>query len=288
MTLTLQIHDGTSLCAAIVYRADIGGRGMSEPRITFEDGGAYERIMGVWSQRAGAVFLDWLAPADGLRWLDVGCGNGAFTELLFARHAPLSVDGIDPSAAQIEYARHRPGTSGATFRQGDAMALPYQDAAFDAAVMALVIFFVPDPARGVAEMARVVRPGGRLSAYAWNVPDGGVPITPVWDELAASGLPFALPPSADASRIEALRALWTAAGLREIETTEITVQRDYDSFEEYFETILLSPNIANALNALDQPGLSAFKTRLRQRMGVAESGPITRTARANAVKGVVG
>jgi ubiquinone/menaquinone biosynthesis C-methylase UbiE len=50
----------------------------------------------------------------------------------------------------------------AEFRQGDAMALPFPDNSFDLAVMALVIFFVPDPAKGVAEMVRVVSPGGTV------------------------------------------------------------------------------------------------------------------------------
>ena len=51
-------------------------------QIRFDDGAAYERYMGKWSQLAGETFLDWLAPKSGLRWLDVGCGNGAFTEML--------------------------------------------------------------------------------------------------------------------------------------------------------------------------------------------------------------
>ena len=66
-------------------------------QIRFDDGAAYERYMGKWSQLAGEIFLDWLAPKSGLRWLDVGCGNGAFTELLVERCAPVSVQGIDPS-----------------------------------------------------------------------------------------------------------------------------------------------------------------------------------------------
>lgn len=73
--------------------------------IRFDDGAAYERYMGKWSQLAGEAFLDWLAPAPGLRWLDVGCGNGAFTEMLAERCAPASVEGIDPSEAQLAYAR---------------------------------------------------------------------------------------------------------------------------------------------------------------------------------------
>src|SRR4051812_24453230 len=81
---------------------------MSEPAIRFEDGAAYERMMGTWSRLAGSVFLDWLAPHPGLRWLDVGCGNGAFTELIAQRCAPAAVDGIDPSDAQLAFARGRP------------------------------------------------------------------------------------------------------------------------------------------------------------------------------------
>ena len=75
----------------------------------FTDGDAYERFMGRWSRTAGETFLDWLALPPGLRWLDVGCGTGAFTELLIARCAPAMVDGIDPSEDQIAYARKTPG-----------------------------------------------------------------------------------------------------------------------------------------------------------------------------------
>jgi ubiquinone/menaquinone biosynthesis C-methylase UbiE len=90
----------------------------------------------------------------------VGCGNGAFTELLIARCAPAEIHGIDPSEAQIAYARKRPAARLAKFEIGDAMGLPFPAKTFDAAIMALVIFFVPDPAKGVAEMARVVCPSG--------------------------------------------------------------------------------------------------------------------------------
>jgi ubiquinone/menaquinone biosynthesis C-methylase UbiE len=120
--------------------------------IRFDDGAGYERYMGKWSQLAGDTFLDWLAPAPGLRWLDVGCGNGAFTETLVERCAPASVDGIDPAAGQLAHARARPAARIAQFHQGDAMALPFPDDTFDVAVMPLVIFFVPEPAEGVAEM----------------------------------------------------------------------------------------------------------------------------------------
>src|ERR1700758_3439174 len=116
---------------------------MTEYQIRFEDGAAYERMMGTWSRLAGDVFLDWLAPRPGQRWIDVGCGNGAFTELLVQRCAPAEVQGVDPSEAQLNFARPRHSAGIAHFQRGDAMALPFDSNSFDAAVMALVIFFVP-------------------------------------------------------------------------------------------------------------------------------------------------
>lgn len=125
-----------------------------EHQIRYDDGAGYERYMGSWSRLAGEVFLDWLAPRPGLRWIDIGCGNGAFTELLVQRCAPAEVQGIDPSEAQLAFARARPAARGAAFHQGDAMALPFRQDTFDAAVMALVIFFVPDPARATFRLIR--------------------------------------------------------------------------------------------------------------------------------------
>ena len=80
---------------------------MSAPEIKFEDGAAYDQMMGVWTQFVGSHFLKWLDPADGLRWLDVGCGTGAFTQQIIDSSRPACVDGIDPSRAQIEFAGNR-------------------------------------------------------------------------------------------------------------------------------------------------------------------------------------
>src|SRR5258705_10670906 len=98
---------------------------MTELQIRFEDGAAYERMMGAWSRLAGDIFLDWLAPRLGLRWIDVGCGNGAFTQLLVERCAPAEIQGIDPSEGQLALARTRPAARLAQFPPGDAMELPF-------------------------------------------------------------------------------------------------------------------------------------------------------------------
>src|ERR1700730_4092884 len=186
---------------------------MAEHQIRFDDGSASERLMVPWSRLAGEIFLDWLVPRPGLRWVDVGCGNGAFTELVVERYAPAEVQGIDPSEGQLAYAGARPATRLAEFRKADAMALPFPANKFDAAVMALVIFFVPDPAKGVAEMVRVVSPGGTVATYAWDLLGGGFPAEPIHAEMRTMGVTPLLAPSLDASRMEALRGLWTGAGL---------------------------------------------------------------------------
>ena len=112
---------------------------MSEqPQIRFEDGAAYETYMGVWSRKVGEEFLAWLKPRQGLSWIDVGCGNGAFTALLAERVTPSAVLGVDPSPAQLAFARTRGGVDMARFEQGNAMELPAADNSADAAAMALV------------------------------------------------------------------------------------------------------------------------------------------------------
>ena len=122
--------------------------------------------MGRWSRIVGEAFLDWLAVPKGLRWLDVGCGNGVFTAVLIARCAPAAVSAIDPSEGMLSYARTRPDATLAEFRVGDAEALPYPNRSFDAATMALAISFIPDPLKAVKEMVRVVRPGGWVATNA--------------------------------------------------------------------------------------------------------------------------
>ena len=259
---------------------------MAQRPIRFDDGVAYERMMAVWSRFAGQIFLDWLSPAARQRWIDVGCGNGAFTELIVRRCAPSEVRGIDPSEAQLSFARTRPGAAGAEFLLGDAMALPFEADRFDTAVMALVIFFVPEPRKGLAEMTRVVRPGGMVAAYAWDALGGGSPTQPILAEMPALGLTPPLPPSAAASRIEALRGLWMAAGLEAVETRDITVQRTFGGFDDFWNTTT-SSTLKHTLAELPADAVEQLKQRVRAHVAADAQGRITCDARANAVKGRV-
>jgi ubiquinone/menaquinone biosynthesis C-methylase UbiE len=260
---------------------------MAEPQIRFADGAAYEQYMGAWSRLAGRVFLDWLAPPVGLHWIDVGCGNGAFTELLVERCAPASIDGVDPSEDQLAFARAQPAGRLARYHKGDAMALPFASGVFDAAVMALVIFFVPNPAKGLAEMARVVKPGGSVSAYAWDVVGGGLPGAPIQSEMRAMGIDPPRPPSFEISRIEALQRLWKDSGLIDLETREITITRTFVDFEDFWRISLLAPGIGPFVAKMSTAEAGQLKERVRTRLPADAAGRITYSSRAYAIKGCV-
>ena len=260
---------------------------MSHAPIRFDDGAAYERAMGVWSRDVGIHFLDWLAPTPGLSWVDVGCGNGAFTELLIERTAPAEVKGVDPSEGQIAFARTRAGTAKAHFGIGDAMALPFDADRFDAAAMALVIFFVPDPAKGLAEMVRVTRPGGLISAYAWDILGGGFPYAPIQDAMREAGLTPALPPSVEASLLPALEALWRGAGLEEVETTTLPAQRSYPDFDTFWNNTTGGGAIMASLQTLPPEVLERIRNGTRAGLKIDAGGGVHCVARANAVRGRV-
>lgn len=112
--------------------------------IRFVDGEGYERFMGRWSRVAGRLFLDWLSLPSGLKWLDVGCGTGAFTEIIKESSGASEIMAIDPSTAQISYAQSRKRVEGIQFQVADARSMPFDDERFDVALSALVLNFIPD------------------------------------------------------------------------------------------------------------------------------------------------
>jgi SAM-dependent methyltransferase len=260
---------------------------MDATQIRFDDGAAYEEFMGKWSQLAGDTFLRWLAPPERWRWVDVGCGNGAFTEMLLERCSAVQVEGIDPSPEQLAFARARLATRPVRFQVGDAIALPYADAEFDAAVMALVIFFVADPAQAVAEMARVVRPGGSVSSYAWDILGGGFPFNALQEEMSALGPAPIWPPSVGASRLETMRALWSDAGLVQVETRVISVERTFDDFDTFWKIARTGPRLLPRINTMSTDERELLQERLRARLTADANGRIVCRARANAIKGEV-
>ncbi len=149
--------------------------------------------------------------------LDVGVGPG-----LLLRDLALSVGaggkavGLDMSAPMIEIARHRcDGLSQVAFEQGNAMKLPFPDAAFDVAVSTQVYEYVPDMALALRELYRVMKPGGRIlildtdwDSLVLHTNDRArqARILEVWDEhLADAHLPATLSPKLRAAGFQITR-----------------------------------------------------------------------------------
>ncbi|HEX4407533.1 MAG TPA: methyltransferase domain-containing protein [Xanthobacteraceae bacterium] len=260
---------------------------MTQPTYTFTDGKAYERMMGRWSKIAGDQFLDWIDAPKGKSWIDVGCGNGAFTEVLIARTAPAAVTGVDPSDGQIAFARERPGAKLAQFRTADAQALPFPDKSFDNATMALVIVFLSDPLKAAQEMARVVRAGGIVTTYMWDYPEG-FPLRPVGEAMKSLGLGPSAPPNVDAARADSMRRYWTDAGLEAVETKEIRFRISYSSFDDFWEsTAVPMGSVGTAIAKMSEETRERLKAKLREQLPMASDGSISYEAAANAVKGRV-
>jgi SAM-dependent methyltransferase len=134
--------------------------------------GPYEPVVEITKEVHDAL-LEALAPQPGERWLDVATGTGAVA--LLAARAGAEVTGLDLSPALIETAKQKAAAEGLEidFEAGDAEALPYEDASFDAVCSAIGTQFAPDHAAVAGELARVCRPGGRLGLACWT-PDSGV------------------------------------------------------------------------------------------------------------------
>ena len=261
---------------------------MSVSEKLFTDGEAYERLMGRWSRLVARTFLDWVDAPKNIDWLDVGCGNGAFTEELIARCAPAAVTAVDPSDDQLAYARTRTGASMADFRVGDAEKLPFADNSFDAAGMALVISFLPDPGKAVAEMARVVRPGGSVATYMWDTLAGGAPVHPIYLAMESMGFTSARPPNPRASDRDAMQGFWEEAGLEAIETRVIRISTAYSDFDDFWDSNVVPIGPQGKIIAGMPPGGRAeLRQRLRDHLSAGPDGRIIYEALANSIKGRV-
>lgn len=194
---------------------------------------AYDRFMGRYSRLLAPQLADLAGLKPGLRVLDVGCGPGALTAELVDRLGAEAVTAVDPSVPFVEAARAR--HPGVDVHLGVAEELPFEADAFDAALAQLVVHFMADPIGGLTEMRRVTRPGGVVVACVWDFAGGGAPLSLFW-AVARELHPGALDESRLAGAREAhLRELFAAAGLREVEETALSVEREHAGFDEWWE-----------------------------------------------------
>src|SRR5437588_10409936 len=199
-------------------------------------GAAYEPYVGRWSRVVARQVVAWLGIPQGARWLDIGCGTGALSQTILDVAAPRQITGIDPSEGYITFARQQVRDRRVRFRLADAQALPEAPASYDAVVAGLVLNFVPQPNRAVAEMHRVARVGGTVAVYVWDYARQMQLIRSFWD--AAVALDPAASKLDEGQRFpicqpEPLMQLFRTEGLREVEVRMIdipTVSRDFDDY----------------------------------------------------------
>lgn len=262
-------------------------------------GSPYEAYVGRWSRVVAPELLAWLAVESGGRWLDVGCGTGALSETILSAAEPAEVVGIDASEGFVAfarehvgaYAREHVGDGRATFRVADAGALPFEDARFDAVVSGLVLNFLPSPARALAEMVRVARPGGTVAGYVWDYADGMQLMRHFWDAAAAldadareldEGCRFPL------CRPEPLERLFVDANLDAVAVRSIDVPTAFRDFDDFWSPFLgaqgPAPSYAMSLGEAQR---TALREGIRAGLPAMADGSINLIARAWAVRGTV-
>jgi SAM-dependent methyltransferase len=203
--------------------------------------GGYERLMGRWSQRLAPPFIEFAGLSDGERVIDVGCGTGSLTFALPGAANVGAVAAIDYSPVFVEEAARRNTDPRISIRQADATALPFEDRTFDRALSLLVLHFVPESAKAVAEMKRVVRPGGVVAAAVWDHLGGLSCMRMMWDTLAmlsdgakAARSRYCFQPM---MRPGEMKGRFIEAGLRQVEETSLLIRMDFANFDDYWEPI---------------------------------------------------
>jgi SAM-dependent methyltransferase len=252
-------------------------------------GDAYEPYVGRWSRLVAGEFLAWIGAAPGARWLDVGCGTGALTDVILGAAAPATVQSVDPSLPYVLYARRRVRDVRAAFVVADARALPWASERVDVVASALALNFVPQPGVALAEMVRVTRVGGTVAAYVWDYAGRMELMRHFWNAAVA------LNPNAAAldegrrfpdCHPAALEALFRGARLERVESRAIDVPTRFRDFADYWDPFLGGQGPAPGyVMSLSEEQRTALRERVRSALPVAEDGSITLVARAWAVRG---
>jgi SAM-dependent methyltransferase len=240
----------------------------------------YDRFVGRYSPGLARGMCTAAGVRPGQRVLDVGCGSGALVLALATIVGEENVVGVDPSEPFLEAARAK--VPGARILIGSAEALPFADDEFDATMAQLVLNFLDDPRTGVAEMARVTRPGGVVAASVWDYGGGMTLLRTFWEAALAVDpegaksrmehqMPFAQP--------EELGELLQSS-LTGVTVSPIEIEASYEDFDDLWRPFLGGVGPAGSYAASLEPGpQSRVREEFARRLGSPE-GPFTLPARA--------
>ena len=244
-------------------------------------GDAYDRFVGRYSRQLAPRFLDFAGVGSG-PVLEVGCGPGALTAVLAARFGAAGVAAVEPSEPFAAACRAR--VPGADVRAAGAEALPFPEDTFGAVLSQLVLSFVGDAPRAMAEMLRVVRPGGTVAACTFAA-DGFALVGTFW--RAALRLDPAAP---DDARLpfrteESLVTLWRESGLRDVELGRIDLEARYEDFDDYWDPLAVGIGPTGTYLLRQTPARrDELREGCRELLG-GPLGPFTLPARVLAVRG---
>ncbi len=251
---------------------------------------AYELRIGRWSRLVAQQFLDWLAPAPDLDWLDVGCGTGVLSDAVLERSNPRSLAGIDPQEEVVRDAQATNSDPRAGFRCANAQDMPLDDAIFDVVVSGLVINFIEDQPKALSEMKRVLRPGGLVAGYVWDFAGDMELFRVFWDSARALDAEAVKSDQgtlyADC-RPEPLAELFLHAGFEKVEVSEIAVEMSYRDFGEFWQPLLIGTGgIPQYAQSLSEDALAAFAAKVRGALPTRPDGSFTLKGKAWAVRGL--
>ena len=255
----------------------------------WDSGDSYEPYVGRWSRLVAREFIPWLDVPENRNWLDVGCGTGALSQTVVQMAAPHKLKGIDRSTGFLEVARRRTNPP-AEFEAGDAQALPVEPGSYDVAISGLVLNFVPEPERMVAEMRRAVCEGGTVALYVWDYAGKMQFLRHFWN--AATALDPAAREFDEGRRFplchpDALTQLFQKAGLTGTQTRPIDISTDFKDFDDYWAPFLGGQGSAPGYAmSLSEDRRVQLRERLYTSLPFALDGSIPLIARAWAVRGV--
>lgn len=252
---------------------------------------AYELRIGRWSRLVANQFLDWLAPAPGKDWLDVGCGGGVLSEAVLEHCAPKSVVGIDPQDKVVRETGAANSDPRAAYHCIDAQDMPFDDAIFDVVVSGLVINFIEDQPRALSEMKRILRPGGQVAGYVWDFAGDMELFRVFWDSaraLDAEAVKHDQGALYPLCKPGPLGELFDAAGFENVETSAISAEVFYRDFTDFWTPMTLGTGgIPLYVKALSPDGRAALEASVHDALPIAEDGSFTLKGRAWAVRGSV-